>query len=60
MSADAGGINRRRFLASGLSVAGVAAAAGVGGQILTNRRFNVNASRAAIKLNTPAEKVAPL
>lgn len=60
MSADAGGTDRRKFLVAGLSVAGVAAAAGAGGQVLSNRRFNVNASRAAVKLAPPAQKVAPL
>jgi DMSO/TMAO reductase YedYZ molybdopterin-dependent catalytic subunit len=60
MSADAGGTDRRKFLVAGLSVAGVAAATGVGGQVLSNRRFNVNASRAAVKLAPPAQKVAPL
>lgn len=47
-------IDRRRFLKAGASMAGVAAAAGVGGQILTNKRFNVSTSRNAVKLNTPA------
>jgi DMSO/TMAO reductase YedYZ molybdopterin-dependent catalytic subunit len=58
MSAEAGGTDRRRFLKAGLSVAGVAAAAGVGGQALTNRRFNVSASRAGVKLTPP--KAPPL
>jgi DMSO/TMAO reductase YedYZ molybdopterin-dependent catalytic subunit len=60
MTANAGGIGRRKFLTAGLSVAGVAAAAGVGGQILSDRRFNVSSSRAAVRLATPAQKVAPL
>ncbi len=43
-------INRRRFLYTGVTTAAVAAVAGVGGQVLTNKRFNVAASRAAVKL----------
>jgi DMSO/TMAO reductase YedYZ molybdopterin-dependent catalytic subunit len=60
MNPEAGGPDRRKFLKAGLSVAGVAAAAGIGGEALTNRRFNANASRAAVKLAPPAKKVAPL
>jgi DMSO/TMAO reductase YedYZ molybdopterin-dependent catalytic subunit len=53
-------INRRRFFMVG-AVSGVAAvAAGVGGQILSNRRFNVAASRNAVKLKAPvASKPVP-
>ena len=46
----AGPIDRRKFLVAGGATAAVAAVSGVGGQILTNRRFNANASRAAVKL----------
>lgn len=56
----AGPINRRRFLAAGAATAAVAVGSGVGGQILTNRRFNANASRAAVKLAPPAKKPPPI
>jgi DMSO/TMAO reductase YedYZ molybdopterin-dependent catalytic subunit len=52
----AGPIDRRKFLVAGGATAAVAAVSGVGGQILTNRRFNANASRAAVKLAAPAAK----
>jgi DMSO/TMAO reductase YedYZ molybdopterin-dependent catalytic subunit len=50
------GVDRRNFLLTGAATAVVAAGSGVGGQILTNRRFNANASRAAVKLAAPAKK----
>ena len=46
-------INRRRFLAVGAASAAVAVGTGVGGQMLSNRRFNVAASRNAVKLTKP-------
>ncbi|MGE5287248.1 MAG: molybdopterin-dependent oxidoreductase [Micromonosporaceae bacterium] len=46
-------INRRRFLATGAGAAAVAVGAGAGGQMLSNRRFNVTASRNAVKLKAP-------
>jgi len=60
---DGGGtgrIDRRKFLVAGTATAAVAAGSAVGGQILTNRRFNANASRAAVKLTAPAKKAPPL
>ena len=56
MGAADGGIDRRKFLAIGAGAAAVAAGSGVVGQVLTNRRFNANASRAAVKLTSPAVK----
>jgi DMSO/TMAO reductase YedYZ molybdopterin-dependent catalytic subunit len=47
------GINRRRFLMVGATSAVAAVATGVGGQIISNRRFNVAASRNAVKLKAP-------
>jgi DMSO/TMAO reductase YedYZ molybdopterin-dependent catalytic subunit len=55
-----GRIDRRKFLVAGTATAAVAAGSAVGGQILTNRRFNANASRAAVKLTAPAKKAPPL
>src|SRR3984893_8599958 len=55
-----GRIARRKFLIAGTAPAAVAAGSAVGGQILTNRRFNANASRAAVKLTAPAKKAPPL
>jgi DMSO/TMAO reductase YedYZ molybdopterin-dependent catalytic subunit len=50
--------DRRKFLAvSGVTAAG-AAAAGVGGQVLSNKRFSVNTS--AVHLAAPAVKPKPL
>jgi DMSO/TMAO reductase YedYZ molybdopterin-dependent catalytic subunit len=49
-----GTIDRRKFLVTGAATAGVAAVSAVGGQVLTNRRFNASASRAAVKLAAPA------
>jgi DMSO/TMAO reductase YedYZ molybdopterin-dependent catalytic subunit len=47
------GINRRRFLVAGAASAAAAVGTGVGGQIISNRRFNVAASRNAVKLKAP-------
>jgi DMSO/TMAO reductase YedYZ molybdopterin-dependent catalytic subunit len=51
-----GPVDRRKFLAAGAATAAVAAGSAVGGQLLTGRRFNANASRAAVKLASPAAK----
>jgi len=55
-----GGVDRRKFLVAGTATAAVAAGSAVVGQILTNSRFNANASRAAVKLTAPASKAAVL
>jgi DMSO/TMAO reductase YedYZ molybdopterin-dependent catalytic subunit len=55
-----GGIDRRNFLLTGAATAAVAVGSAVGGQILTGRRFNANASRAAVKLAAPASKTPVL
>lgn len=59
-AAAPGHIDRRKFLVAGAATAAVAAGAGVGGQILTSRRFNASASRAAVKLAAPARKAPAL
>jgi DMSO/TMAO reductase YedYZ molybdopterin-dependent catalytic subunit len=59
-SGATGRIDRRRFLLAGAATAAVAAGSAVGGQILANRRFNANASRAAVKLTAPVRKAPPL
>jgi DMSO/TMAO reductase YedYZ molybdopterin-dependent catalytic subunit len=59
-SGATGQIDRRKFLVAGTATAAVAAGSAVGGQILTNRRFNANASRAAVKLAAPAKKAPAL
>ena len=46
-------VNRRRFLLTSASAVAAAAVAGAGGQALSSRRFNVSASRAAVKLRKP-------
>jgi DMSO/TMAO reductase YedYZ molybdopterin-dependent catalytic subunit len=56
MADGTGRIDRRKFLVAGTATAAVAAGSAVGGQILTNQRFNANASRAAVKLAAPAKK----
>jgi DMSO/TMAO reductase YedYZ molybdopterin-dependent catalytic subunit len=55
-----GPIDRRRFFAVGTATAALAAGSAVGGQVLTNQRFNANASRAAVKLAPPAKKIPAL
>src|ERR1022692_4560623 len=55
-----GGGGRRKFLVAGTATAAVAAGSAVAGQILTNSRFNANASRAAVKLAAPASKAPVL
>jgi DMSO/TMAO reductase YedYZ molybdopterin-dependent catalytic subunit len=47
------GVDRRRFLVTGLAVAGGAVVAGVGGRVLGGRS-DVSASRAAVKIPAPA------
>jgi DMSO/TMAO reductase YedYZ molybdopterin-dependent catalytic subunit len=59
-AAGPGRIDRRKFLVAGSATAAVAAGSAVGGQILTNQRFNANASRAAVKLTAPAKKAPAL
>ena len=51
-------MDRRKFLAAGGAVAGVAAAAGFGGQYLQNKRFSVNT--ASVKLSAPARQAPKL
>jgi DMSO/TMAO reductase YedYZ molybdopterin-dependent catalytic subunit len=51
-------MNRRRFIATGAAAAGLAAAAGFGGQYLQDRRFSVNTS--SVKLGAPSVKASPL
>jgi DMSO/TMAO reductase YedYZ molybdopterin-dependent catalytic subunit len=43
-------VRRRKFIAAGVTTAGAAAAAGIGGQLISNKRFTVNT--AAVKLPT--------
>ena len=50
--------NRRNFLIASGAAATVAAAAGIGGQYLQNKRFSVNTS--SVKLGKPAVKAEPL
>jgi DMSO/TMAO reductase YedYZ molybdopterin-dependent catalytic subunit len=50
--------NRRNFLIASGAAATVAAAAGIGGQYLQNKRFNVSTS--SVKLGSPAVKAEPL
>jgi DMSO/TMAO reductase YedYZ molybdopterin-dependent catalytic subunit len=51
-------MDRRRFLTAGGAAAGVAAAAGFGGQYLQNKRFSVNT--ASVKLGKPSVKAPKL
>jgi DMSO/TMAO reductase YedYZ molybdopterin-dependent catalytic subunit len=51
-------IDRRKFLAVSGIAAATAVTAGVGGQVLSNKRFNVNTS--SVKLAAPAVKPKPL
>ena len=51
-------MNRRKFLVASGATAGIAVAAGVGGQELSNKRFSVNTSQ--VKLSAPAVKAKPL
>jgi DMSO/TMAO reductase YedYZ molybdopterin-dependent catalytic subunit len=51
-------INRRKFMAAVGGTAATAAAAGVGGELLINKRFHVNPS--SVKLSTPVVKPKPL
>jgi DMSO/TMAO reductase YedYZ molybdopterin-dependent catalytic subunit len=60
LAGGTGGVDRRKFLVAGTATAAVAAGSAVAGQILTNSRFNANASRAAVKLTAPASKAAVL
>ncbi len=60
LAGGTGGVDRRQFLVAGTATAAVAAGSAVAGQILTNSRFNANASRAAVKLTAPASKAAVL
>jgi DMSO/TMAO reductase YedYZ molybdopterin-dependent catalytic subunit len=55
-----GQIDRRKFLLTATATAAVAVGSGVAGQVLTNHRFNANASRAAVKLAAPATKPSVL
>jgi DMSO/TMAO reductase YedYZ molybdopterin-dependent catalytic subunit len=52
------GASRRKFLAVSGTTAAVAAAAGFGGQYLSNKRFTVNTAQ--VKLGVPAVKAKPL
>jgi DMSO/TMAO reductase YedYZ molybdopterin-dependent catalytic subunit len=49
-----GRVNRRKFLAVSGATATIAAAAGIGGQLISNKRFTVNTSQ--VKLGKPAVK----
>jgi DMSO/TMAO reductase YedYZ molybdopterin-dependent catalytic subunit len=51
-------VNRRNFLVASGATAGVAVAAGVGGQMISNRRFTVNTAQ--VKLGKTAVKPKPL
>jgi DMSO/TMAO reductase YedYZ molybdopterin-dependent catalytic subunit len=51
-------MDRRKFLAAGGTVAGIAAVTGFGGQYLQNKRFTVNT--ASVKLGAPAVKAPTL
>ncbi len=51
-------IDRRRFLAASGTVGAVAAAAGIGGHVLSDKRFSVNTS--AVKLAAPVARPKPL
>jgi DMSO/TMAO reductase YedYZ molybdopterin-dependent catalytic subunit len=51
-------INRRKFLTASLTTAGLAAAAGIGGEELGDKRFSVNTAQ--VKLGSPTVKAAPL
>jgi DMSO/TMAO reductase YedYZ molybdopterin-dependent catalytic subunit len=51
-------INRRKFVAASAAVAGIAAGAEIGGQLLSNKRFSVNTSQ--VKLSAPSVKAKPL
>jgi DMSO/TMAO reductase YedYZ molybdopterin-dependent catalytic subunit len=51
-------INRRKFVAASAAVAGIAAGAEIGGQLLSNKRFSVNTSQ--VKLGAPSVKAKPL
>jgi DMSO/TMAO reductase YedYZ molybdopterin-dependent catalytic subunit len=52
------GTSRRKFLSVSGTTAAVAAAAGISGQYLSNKRFTVNTSQ--VKLGAPAVKAKPL
>jgi DMSO/TMAO reductase YedYZ molybdopterin-dependent catalytic subunit len=58
-SPSGAGVDRRRFLLTGMLVAGGAVMAGTGGRVLA-RRFDVGASRAAVTIPAPAGRAAPL
>jgi DMSO/TMAO reductase YedYZ molybdopterin-dependent catalytic subunit len=57
--APPGTLDRRRFLWSGIGVAGVAAVSGFAGQYLV-RRSQASASREAARIPTPASPAGPL
>jgi DMSO/TMAO reductase YedYZ molybdopterin-dependent catalytic subunit len=53
------GVDRRRFLLTGVVVAGGAVVAGTGGRVLA-RRSDVTSSRAGVRIPSPAGAAAPL
>lgn len=53
-----GRVNRRKFIAVSGATAVIAAGAGIGGQLLSNKRFTVNTGQ--VKLGKPAFKPKPL
>jgi DMSO/TMAO reductase YedYZ molybdopterin-dependent catalytic subunit len=55
-----GGYNRRAFLFTSLGAAAVAGVAGGAGRVAINRRFDVAASRAAVRLPAPASAARTL
>ena len=52
--------SRRRFLVIGLAAAAVGVAAGAVGRLVTGRRTDVTAARAAVKLPTPMSEATPV
>ncbi|MEX0754630.1 MAG: molybdopterin-dependent oxidoreductase [Actinomycetota bacterium] len=52
--------DRRRFLLTSLAVGGVAVLAGGAGRALVGRRFDVEASRASVRLPAPSSPAGPL
>jgi len=51
---------RRRFLVTGAAIAAAGVAAGAVGRVVTGRRSDVTAARAAVKLPAPASDAAPV
>jgi DMSO/TMAO reductase YedYZ molybdopterin-dependent catalytic subunit len=56
--AASGRVNRRKFLTASAATAGLAAAAGIGGEVISHKRFTVNTSQ--VKIGAPEVVAEPL